>query len=98
MWRLNPEARAALSGMGRWAVVLLTGVCIACSLAAVGLWKGTRWGLHIAMAVLTVNVVGDLGNALVRGDLRTLIGIPIAGAMIVYLLRCRRNRYFAIKA
>ena len=30
--------------------------------------------------------MGDLLNAFVRNDLRTLIGLPIGGAMIAYLL------------
>jgi hypothetical protein len=36
--------------------------------------------------------VGDLTNALLRHDLRTLIGVPIAGAMMVYLYRCVGTR------
>jgi hypothetical protein len=34
-----------------------------------------------------VNLVGDLTNVFVRHDLKTLIGVPIAGAMIFYLVR-----------
>jgi hypothetical protein len=35
---------------------------------------------------VAVNLVGDTTNALVRGDLRTLVGLPIGGALIAYLL------------
>jgi hypothetical protein len=39
------------------------------------------------MAILAANLLGDLGNAVFAGDSRALIGVPIAGAAIAYLLR-----------
>jgi hypothetical protein len=41
----------------------------------------------MALLVLVTNLVGDTINAFVRGDWRTLIGLPVAGLMIAYLLR-----------
>jgi hypothetical protein len=39
-------------------------------------------------------LLGDALNALVRADWRTLIGLPIGGAMLAYLLSKRvRNRF-----
>ncbi|MEY2563456.1 MAG: hypothetical protein QOH88_1649 [Verrucomicrobiota bacterium] len=57
--------------------------------AAVGLWRDTRWEIRLAVIILSVDIVGDLLDALVRHDYRALIGLPIGGAMIVYLLRAR---------
>ena len=34
-----------------------------------------------------MNLVGDTFNAVFRGDLRTLIGLPIGGLMIWYLMK-----------
>lgn len=87
VWRLNPQARDGLRQMGPWAIVLMAAVCAACALAARGLWMRAPWGRWLAVGILTVNLIGDLGSAVVRGDLRTLIGLPIGGALIVYLLR-----------
>ena len=87
VWRLNPEAREAFQSMGMWAVALMAIVCAACALAARGLWIRAPWGRWLAVGILTVNLIGDTANAFLRGDLRTLIGLPIAGALIVYLLR-----------
>ena len=83
--------------MGSWAVVLMTTVSIACSLSAIGLWRGAPWGLRFAVVVLVVNAVGDLANAILREDPRTLVGLPIAGAMILYLISRRRGRFFAAR-
>jgi uncharacterized membrane protein (DUF2068 family) len=87
IWRLNPQAHEAFRSMGIWAVVLMAIVCAACALAAWGLWIVAPWGRWLALGILTVNLIGDVGNAFLRGDLRTLIGLPIGGALIAYLLR-----------
>jgi hypothetical protein len=90
VWRLNPTARADLGRLGPWAVVLMLVVSAACAGAAVGLWTGRPGGRRLAIGLLMVNLIGDLLNALVRGDPRALIGLPIGGAMLWYLLAPRR--------
>jgi hypothetical protein len=62
-------------------------VSLACGLAALGLWRRARWGYRLALAILTVNLLGDVGNALFRGDPRTLVGLPIGAGLIAYLRR-----------
>lgn len=94
VWRLNPEARVGFARLGPWAVVLMIVVALACSGAAVGLWIGRRWGYRLAVGVLSCNLLGDLLNAAVRGDHRTLIGLPIGGAMLAYLLSRRIRARF----
>jgi hypothetical protein len=95
MWRLNPRAHAAFLGMGAWAVPHMATVATACAFAAIGLWYGARWGHRLALGLLVVNLVGDATNAFVRGDLRTLIGLPIGGALIAYLLSKSVRSHFA---
>jgi len=72
--------------MGAWAIVLMVAVAAGCACSAWGLWIRARWGHRLAVALLVVNLVGDATNALMRGDLRTLIGLPIGIALIAYLL------------
>ncbi len=91
IWRVNPEAQTSLRQIGEWAVVLMIVAAGACAAAALGLWRGTEWGRRIAIGVLTTNLIGDIAAAEVRHDPRTLIGIPIAGAMIAYLVRRGRT-------
>ena len=92
LWRLNPEAHAAFQSIGWLSILLMATVGTACGLAAIGLARNTTWGCWLGILVLAVNLVGDLTNALLRHDLRTLIGVPIAGAMMVYLYRCAGTR------
>jgi hypothetical protein len=47
---------------------------------------------------LGINLVGDTTNTVVSHDWRTLIGLPIGGAMIFYLLHnLRRQRMAQLK-
>ncbi len=61
-------------------------VGVACGLSAIGLARNAEWGRRLAIGILTINLIGDSLNALLRHDPRTLIGLPIAGLMIWYLL------------
>jgi len=87
LWRLNPEAHAAFQWIGRLSILLMAIVGVACALAAIGLARNAKWGRWLGILILAANLVGDLTNAFVRHDLRTLVGLPIAGAMIFYLAR-----------
>jgi len=90
LWRLNPRAREGFAALGVWAVLLMTVVCMACAVAAFGLLRGKRWGYWTALAILTMNLVGDITNAAATHDWRTLIGVPIGGLLIAYLISRRR--------
>ena len=91
LWRLNPDAHSAFQSLGKVSVLLMFVVGAGCALAATGMWRGSRWGVRLALAILSVNILGDLFNAWMRHDLRTLIGLPIGGAMIAYLI-CSRKK------
>jgi hypothetical protein len=91
LWRLNPVAQQQLTGMGGWAVLLMLTVGAVCALAAIGLARGARWGRMLAIGMLAINLIGDVIGALLRNDPRTLIGVPIGGAMIFYLARRARS-------
>ena len=91
LWRLNPDAHVAFQKIGTLSILLMFVVGTACALAAIGLTRRTRWGISLALGILTVNLVGDLLNALLRHDPRTLIGLPVGGAMVAYLLTARRS-------
>jgi hypothetical protein len=85
IWRLRPGVRDDFQELGTWSIVLIAAVGAACGLSAFGLARRAEWGRRLAIGVLTVNLVGDMFNAVFRGDLRTLIGLPIGGLMIWYL-------------
>jgi len=86
LWRLNPEAQVGFQTIGTaFSVLLMLGVGLACACAAVGLARQKSWGRRLAIGILAVNLIGGCVNFVVRHDPRTLIGLPIGGAMIIYL-------------
>jgi hypothetical protein len=89
LWRLNPEARLAFQSFGSWSFVLMLTVGTACLFAGIGLWRGTVWGTRLALTILSLNIIGDLVNTLLRHDYRALIGLPVGVAMIFFLVRPR---------
>ncbi|HEY7001665.1 MAG TPA: hypothetical protein VH330_07975 [Candidatus Udaeobacter sp.] len=95
LWRLNPHARPAFQALGSWSLVVMLTVGIACLFAAIGLWRGTFWGILLALIILSINIIGDTINAFFRHDYRALIGLPIGAAMILLLVRSdRRSKGF----
>jgi hypothetical protein len=97
MWRLKPDAPADFARLGPAAAPLMMAVSAACAAAALGLWTGKFWGHRIALGLLIINLVGDTVNALFRGDRRSLIGLPIGGLMIAYLLSRRLREWFGLR-
>lgn len=89
LWRVNPRAHEGFTVLGLWAVLLMLVVASACATAAFGLWRCACWGYIAALVILSVNLLSDTMSVLIGHDWRTLIGLPIGGAMIVYLLSRR---------
>jgi len=87
LWRLNPDAHSGFQAIGNWSIAIMLVVGTTCCFAAIGLWRGTLWGMQLALVILVVNMIGDLINAVQRRDYRVLIGLPVAAGVIVYLLR-----------
>jgi hypothetical protein len=94
VWRLNPQAQAGFRTIHPWDIPLMATVAIACIAVARGLWMRARWGWRLAIAGLAVNLASDVLGAVLRHDPRTLIGVPVAGLMLLYLSRPRVRRYF----
>ncbi len=95
MWRLNPRAHKNLSSLGLWAVVLLATVSVFCAGAAIGLWRGSRWGHWLAVGLITLNLVADIINVLLGTEPRAIVGVPIAAAILAYLMSKGVRDYFS---
>jgi hypothetical protein len=94
VWRLNPHAREGFGRMGGWSIALMSVVFVACLLTLIGLWRGQRWGFGLALAMLIINLIGDIINVIAGTERRALVGIPIVLVLIIYLLRSKTREYF----
>ena len=87
IWALNPTAYAQLAPLGRLVGAAFLLLAVALGAAAVGWFLRRLWGWRLAVAIIAIQVIGGLIN-LLRGDfVRGPIGIVIAGALLIYLLR-----------
>lgn len=85
LWRMKPAARGLFESMG-WAAVALLAVVGAVSIAAgLGLLSRRRWGWGLAVAVLAINGLGDVGKAIAQRDVTALSGVVIVGGLVTVL-------------
>ena len=53
-----------------------------------------KWGHRLSFGVLFLNLIGDTLNVVLGTEPRAAIGIPITGALLLYLASERVQRYF----
>jgi hypothetical protein len=87
IWALNPSARAQLAPLGGIVGILFVLLGVALATAGIGWFRHRLWGWRLAVAIIATQVLGDVVNC-IRGDwLRGGIGVVIAGALFLFLLR-----------
>jgi hypothetical protein len=95
MWRVNPRGHQGLVRIGLWGVALLFAASVSCAAAAVGLWRSARWGHRVAVTLIAINLLSDVANSVLGAEPRAVVGVPIAFALLLYLMSKRVRRYFA---
>jgi hypothetical protein len=86
IWQLNPRAKEGFDQMGWPALLLMGNIWIACGLAAIGLWRDRRWGYWVGIFMLSGNLIGDILNVANGTEPRAAVGIPVACALLIYLI------------
>ncbi len=96
MWALNPRAFRELAPHGSAVGIpfLLLGVTLA--VAGIGWFKCRLWGWRLAVAVIAAQVLGNLGNIWMSHYLEGGIGVAIAGALLLYLVRADVKGVFVV--
>jgi hypothetical protein len=95
VWTLNPAAYRQLAPLGRSIRILFLLLSVALAAAGIGWFRRRLWGWRLAVAIIATQVVGDIVNCL-RGDLlHGGIGVVIAGALLLFLLRRSFKNAFA---
>jgi len=95
LWRLNPRAHDVFLQMGNWAVLLLFAVCVVCAASAYGFFLGKQWGYWLGLALLLIDLAGDLVSAALGVEPRAAIGAPIVMFILWYLSRPKVRTFFA---
>lgn len=95
LWALNKRGHEGLAGFGRLAALLFAVLSLTLCLAAVGWFRRRYWGWVLGVAIIALNMAGDLINGL-RGEwIKGAIGVAIAGLLLTYMSRSGVRSYFA---
>jgi len=95
VWDLNPTAYKQLAPLGNIVGILFLVLGAALTTAGIGWFRRRLWGWKLAVVIIATQVLGDVVNCF-RGDLlRGGIGVIIAGALLLFLLRSNIRTKFA---
>jgi len=93
-WELNKSGHAQLAPLGRimglpFAVVAVVALC-----AGIGWFKRRRWAWIVGVSGIAMNLVGDVINMAIGERWKGLVGVGIAGLLLIYLTRPNVRDYF----
>jgi hypothetical protein len=66
-WKLNPEGHAQLASLGRIMAVPFLVLAAALFVAGLGWFRRRRWGWVLGVALIAINLTGDIFNLVFRG-------------------------------
>jgi hypothetical protein len=87
IWILNPRAYQQLAPLGGGVGVLFLLLAGVLTTAAIGWFQHRIWGWRLAVAIIATQFAGDLVNTLSGHAIERGIGVVIASALLIYLLR-----------
>lgn len=94
IWRLNPGAHQQLAPLGRTVAVLFLVLGGALGLSGFGWFRRRRWGWRLATAIIAIQLAGDVGQSIRGNWKRAAVGLVIAGALLLFLMRPAIKRSF----
>jgi hypothetical protein len=87
IWVLNPRAYHELAPFGRRVDILFLVLALALALAGMGWLQRKVWGWWLAVILLCTQTLGNLVNLFMGHSVEGGVGLAIAGALLVYLVR-----------
>jgi hypothetical protein len=97
IWVLNPRAYDELAPLGKTVGLLFLSLAVGLALAATGWLKRRRWGWQLAVAIIGIQVLGDFVNIFFGHAVQGLVGVTIAGALLLYITRPYVRTTFGVK-
>jgi hypothetical protein len=94
-WLLNPVGHAQLATLGRVMAIPFLFLALALFVAGLGWFRHRRWGWLLAVIIISINLLGDVFNAL-RGEwLKGAVGVVLAGLLLAYMAKKPMRDYVA---
>jgi hypothetical protein len=87
MWVLNPHAYDELAPFGRTVGLFFLLLAAALMLAGTGWLKRKRWGWRLAVFIIGTQVMGDVANIFLGHPAHGVVGVAVAGTLLLYITR-----------
>lgn len=87
IWVLNPRAYRQLAPLSKAVGIPFPLLTFALGSAAFGWLHQRRRGWRLAVCIIAIQVLGDMVNIFLGRILEGGVGVVIAGALLLYLLR-----------
>jgi hypothetical protein len=87
IWVLNLRAYNPLAPLGRAIEISFLVLAVVLFVAGIGWFRHRRWGWDLAVAIITMQVAGDLLRMIMGEEIRGAIGVVVAGALLFYITR-----------
>jgi hypothetical protein len=97
LWALNKRGHEGLVQLGRIAAVPFGLLSVALACAAVGWFRRRRWGWILGVAIIGINMAGDMGQLVIGEGLTGVVGVVIAGVLLFYLMTPGVRKYFGTR-
>jgi hypothetical protein len=94
LWVLNKQGHEGLAGLGRWAALPFAILIPMLGLAAVGWFRRRYWGWVLGVAIIAINMAGDIGQVVLGERWKGAVGAAIAGLLLFYMTRAAVRTYF----
>jgi uncharacterized membrane protein (DUF2068 family) len=94
LWVLNEQGHAGLAELGRGAGLLFIVLSALLALAAVGWFRRQTWGWMLGVVIVALNIAGDIVNIFRGEGLKGVVGVGIAGVLLIYMTRAGVRNYF----
>jgi hypothetical protein len=94
MWTLNAPAYEELAPLGRTIGIPFLLFSAILVITAAGWLRRRRWGWYLGVAIIAIQLAGDLMNLFLGQLVRGGVGVIIAGLLLVYMLRARMRVAF----
>lgn len=94
MWAFNPRAFRELAPVGKTVGILFLLLGVTLSATSVGWFKRRLWGWRIAVIIIATQVLGGLIHVFLGRVVEGGVGVAIAGALLLYLLRVKVRAVF----
>jgi predicted signal transduction protein with EAL and GGDEF domain len=92
MWLLNSSAHQQLAPFGKTVGIPFLLLSVVLDSATVGWFNRRRWQLTVFL--FAIQVLGDLVNVLLGPVIAGGVGVAVAGALLLYLLRANVKSVF----